>query len=212
MAFQLVAHRKAVECNMSTFGILGCGIDIIYPSSNRSLVNRMMHEGGIISEFPFSTQPDRENFPMRNRIIAGMADAVIVIESKSKGGSMITAEIANEYNKDVFAIPGNLDSEISEGCNWLIKTHKAHLMTSVKDIAYIMRWERGEASQQMELGLGLDDNEQALVSIIKENPEISFDSILYRSDQKLSELSSLLLNLEFKGLIKSLPGKNYILA
>jgi len=207
-----IAHRKSVECQMRTYGILGNGIDKIYPSSNRSLVSKMLVDGGIISEFPFSTQPDRENFPKRNRIIAGMADAIVVIESKRKGGSIITAEIANDYNKDVFAVPGNWDAEKSEGCNWLIKTHKAHLISSVKDIAYIMGWEAGQVNQQMELGIGLNESEQNIVKIIKDHPEISFDSILYRSDQNLSRLSTMLLNLEFKGLIKSLPGKNYILA
>jgi len=134
------------------------------------------------------------------------------MESDIKGGSIITAEIANNYNKDVFAVPGNLGSQMSSGCNHLIKTHKAHLLTSVKDIAYIMRWESGAVPQQLELNISLLPDEKTLLNVIKASPQISIDSLLYKTNLNLSRLSTMLLNLEFKGLIKSLPGKNYILA
>jgi len=206
------AHRKSVELSLRTYGILGNGIQTIYPATNRRLAAKMLEHGGLISEFEMDAKPDRENFPMRNRIIAGLADAVIVVESDIKGGSIITAEIANEYNKDVFAIPGMLHQKMSSGCNHLIKTHKANLLTSAKDIGYIMGWEKTEKPVQMTLGLELLTEEKQILSIIKDNKQISIDQILYKSSIKLSNLSSTLLNLEFKGLIKSLPGKNYILS
>lgn len=205
-----IAHRKAVEIGCPTYGILGNGMNSIYPSSNRKLAQRMLEYGGIISEFPMDTKPDRENFPKRNRIIAGMADVVIVVESDIKGGSIITAEIANEYNKDIFAVPGRLGDQMSSGCNHLIKTHKAHLLTSVKDIAYIMRWASEPKTQQLELNINLLPDETLLLDFIRSSPQISIDTLLYKSKLNLSRLSAMLLNLEFKGLIKSLPGKNYI--
>ncbi|MBC7886069.1 MAG: DNA-protecting protein DprA, partial [Saprospiraceae bacterium] len=124
------AHRKCVETGIPTLGILGHGLDIIYPSEHKALSKKMIENGGVLTEFPSETKPDRENFPMRNRIIASISDVVVVIESKRKGGSIITAEFANEYNKDVFAVPGSVTDELSEGCNKLIKQNKAHLIES----------------------------------------------------------------------------------
>ena len=205
------AHRKSVELNCPTFGVLGQGLDSIYPSSNKLLAKKMMAKGGIISEFELGTKPDRENFPRRNRIIAGLSDALIVMESKIKGGSMITAEIANSYNKDVFAVPGKVTDPMSLGCNHLIKTHKAHLLHSADDIAYIMGWDKKEQFEQMTLPLDLSPEEKKIHDIINTGEQINIDTLAYKSLMKLSELNAVLLNLEFKGLIKSLPGKNYIL-
>ena len=207
-----IAHRKSVELGMPTIGVLGNGINKIYPATNKSLATKMLYNGGLISEYPLDTKPDRENFPKRNRVIAGMSDVVVIIESAEKGGSIITAEYANEYNKDVFAIPGRTGDEMSEGCNNLIKHHKAHLCTSAEDIAYIMRWDKAALGVQMELVMDLDEDETRLINLIKAEPKIGLDSLHYKTKIPLALLTTTLLNLEFKGLVKPLPGKKYILA
>jgi DNA processing protein len=158
------------------------------------------------------TQPDRENFPKRNRIIASLADVIIVVESARTGGSFITAEFANNYSKDVFALPGKLTDTMSEGCNHLIKTHKAHLYSTVEDIAYINRWDTTPTFKQMSLIIDLNPKETKILEIIKNKPNISLDILVYESQVQLSMLSSFLINLEFNGLIKCLPGKKYIIS
>ncbi|MBK9736248.1 MAG: DNA-protecting protein DprA [Saprospiraceae bacterium] len=209
-----IAHRKCVDINIPTLGILGHGLDRIYPSENKLLSKKMIENGGILTEFPSETNPDRENFPMRNRIIASISDVVVVIESKRKGGSIITAEFANEYNKDVFAVPGHVTEVLSEGCNKLIKQNKAHLIEHAADIAYIMRWEEIDAGKviQKQLFVDLDDTETKIIQLIRDNKEISIDALTYKMSMTPSEVSSLLLTLEFKGMVKTLPGKKYILA
>ena len=204
------AHRKAVDCNIPTVGILGNGLNKIYPAANLQLSKKMTRNGGVISEFPMDVGPNRENFPRRNRIISALSDVIIVVESAIKGGSMITAIYANDQNKDVFALPGKISDKMSEGCNHLIKTNQAHLLTSAKDIAYIMRWDQPESSTQMELVLELEPKEQAIIELLKQE-EMAIDSLMYQSNIKMSELSSMLLNLEFRGIIRSLPGKKYTL-
>jgi DNA processing protein len=188
-------------------------LDRYYPAEHKSVAIKMQEKGGIISEFTSGTLPDRENFPMRNRIIAAISDVVIVIESKRKGGSIITAEFANEFNKDVFALPGPVTEELSEGCNKLIKQNKAHLIESAGDIAYIMRWEEIDAGKviQKQLFVELDSDERRMVSIIKDIKEISIDALTYKMSLAPSEVAAILLGLEFKGVVKSLPGKKYIL-
>lgn len=208
------AHQAACDHGIPTVGILGNGLSSIYPAQNRKLANRMMDNGGVISEFDYYAKPDRAHFPMRNRIIAALSDVVIVVESARKGGSIITAEIANDYNKDVFAIPGKVHDEKSEGCNKLIKQHKANLLESVQDISYIMRWEEEDQSNQVRqqsLFLDLSQEEKLLIENMPGNEEIAIDKLHHQLSFSMGELSSVLLNLEFKGIIKSLPGKNYIL-
>ncbi len=205
------AHRKALELNIPTIGVLGNGLANVYPASNRKIAQQMTQNGGLVSELKYYAKPDRENFPMRNRIIAGMSDVVVVIESGASGGSMITAEIANNYNKDVFAIPGKLGDDYSKGCNQLIKIHKAHLLTSAKDIEYIMRWDQSAIPKQLPLIIDLDDDERQVVNILRENGSLGLDKLHYSSEIPLFKLTSILLTLEFKGLLKSLPGKKYIL-
>lgn len=209
----IAAHRKSVEQGISTIGILGHGLQTIYPPSHRSIAERMMVNGGVITEFPSDTKPDRENFPMRNRIIAGLCDAIIVVETAKKGGSMITAHMANEYNKDVFAVPGRLKDKNSLGCNHLIKTHKALLLESAADIAYILRWEELDQQKeiQQQLFVELSDAEKIIVNLLNQSEEASIDKLLVETKIVGSELASLLLNLEFKGVVKSLPGKRYTL-
>jgi len=207
------AHRKCIEVNIPTIGVLGHGLDRYYPAEHRSLAKKMIDHGGVLTEFPSGTKPDRENFPMRNRIIAALSDVVIVIESKRKGGSIITAEFANEYNKDVFALPGPVTEELSEGCNKLIKQNKAHLIESAADVAYITRWEEIDAGKvfQKQLFVELDEDETKMVAILRDNKEIAVDAITYKMGKSPSEVASILLSLEFKGIVKSLPGKKYVM-
>ena len=206
------AHRTAVELGMPTIGILGNGLNKIYPPANHKLAEKMLDKGGVISEFQMDQKPDRENFPSRNRIIVGMSDVIIVVESARSGGSMISAEYGNNYNKDVFAVPGRSSDPMSEGCNHLIKAHKAHLCTSADDIAYIMRWDKEAPSNQMQLFVDLTPEEKIIVDLIREIPNIGLDTLHYKTKLPLGQVTTILLNIEFKGVIKSLPGKKYILA
>lgn len=206
-------HKKSVDLGTETIGVMAHGLDMLYPAQNRKLVSQMIEKGGILTEYPIGTNPDRENFPMRNRIIASMSDVVVVIESKRRGGSIITAEFANTYNKDVFAIPGRITDEVSEGCNKLIKQHKAHLLESAKDISYIMRWDELDQQRTVQKSLFIDytAEEQKIVDILKEQESATIDEMTYKLGLASSELSSMLLVLEFKGAVRPLPGKKYIL-
>lgn len=207
------AHRKAVEVGIPTYGIMGSGFNRIYPSAHKNLAEKMLDQGGLITEFTYNAKPDRENFPMRNRIIAGLSDVVVVIESKAKGGSIITAEMANAYNKDVFAVPGRLQDEYSEGCNNLIKQHKANLIQSAADVAYIMRWDEIDATKviQSQLFVELNTEERFITELVKSTPQISIDQISAQSEMSLSEIANVILNLEFKGILRAIPGKRYTL-
>lgn len=210
-----IAHRQCVAKDIATLGVMGHGHDRIYPAENKSLVKKMIDGGGgILTEFPINTRPDRENFPMRNRIIASISDVIVIAESKKSGGSIITAEFGNEYNKDVFALPGPVTEELSEGCNKLIKQNKAHLLESAADIAYIMRWDQMDAGKaiQTQLFVDLDDRETLALQIVRDNKEITIDQLTYKMDLAPSEVSSLLLGLEFKGVVRALPGKKYCIS
>lgn len=209
----VTAHRKCVELGIPTIGVLGHGLDRIYPQNHASLSAKMIKNGGVITEFTSGTLPDRENFPMRNRIIAALSDVVIVVESQRKGGSIITAEYANDYNKDVFALPGPVTEDKSEGCNKLIKQNKAHLLESAADIAYIMRWDDMDAGKaiQKQLFVDLNEKETLLVDILKIEKEAAIDTLTYKTRMTPSETASVLLELEFKGLVRSLPGKRFVL-
>ena len=206
-----IAHQSSITHHIDNIAVMGTGLDKIYPAQNRKLAQQLQQNGSLLTEFLINTVPDRENFPLRNRIIAGASDAVIVIQSASKGGSLITAEYANSYHKDVFALPGRVSDEMSAGCNKLIKTNKAHLIESAQDIAYIMRWddETPKPNKQIKLFEELSDIERSIVDYLRNQEEITIDQIHYHTQLKPSELASNLLNLEFKGVIRSLPGKKY---
>lgn len=207
------AHRTSLLNGIPTFGVMGNGHNTIYPSANRGLAQKMIDNGGIITEFFFDDGPDREHFPMRNRIIAGLSDAVIIAESRRTGGSMITADLANSYHKDVFAIPGRINDENAEGPNLLIKSHRANLLDSAKDIAYVMGWDKTEAVQplQAELFTELSEEEKKIINALKENPALDVDGLASYVDMNISQIASLTLNLEFKGILRSLPGKRFTL-
>ena len=172
------------------------------------MIQRVYEKGGLVTEFVSGTKPDRENFPKRNRIIAGLSDAVVVIESAKKGGSLITAEIANSYNRDVFAVPGRLSDNYSTGCNWLIKTNKAVLLESTKDLEYIMGWEeKGKKPiAQKKLFLKLKPEERVLVELLAEQ-KLGIDMLCLKSQLSTSKVAATLTNLEFSGVVTCLPGK-----
>ena len=205
------AHRSSLELGMNTIGVLGHGLDRIYPAYNRKLAEKMIDQGGLLTEFTSNTKPDRENFPKRNRIVAGMADAVLVVESDRKGGALITAEIGNSYNRDVFAVPGRIGDDYSRGCHFLIKTNRADLIESGNDIAYMMGWEDVivKKKSQKELFVNLSDEEKLIMKTILENEELAIDQITIKTKLNTSKVAASLLNLEFEGLVKSLPGKLY---
>jgi DNA processing protein len=205
-------HQMCVDSGIQTVGVLAHGLDRIYPATNKSLATKMCNNGGLVTEFMSGTNPDRENFPKRNRIIAGLADATLVIESAKKGGSLITAEIANSYSRDVFAVPGKIGDVYSEGCNYLIKTNKAHLVNSVADINYIMNWDVNKKKSkpvQKKIFLDLSEDENKIKKVFETNELLSIDSINAQTDLSISTVAITLLELEFKGAVKSLPGKIY---
>ena len=208
----ITAHKKSVLTNTPTIGVMGHGFKTIYPRQHAKTANQMLENGGLISEFTYETEIAREHFPMRNRIIAGMSDALIVVETAQSGGSMITAQIANEYNKDVFAVPGRLKDKFSKGCNHLIKIHKAALIESAEDIAYVMRWSAEKEGRQTNLFVELSDLEKQIMSIIEQKEEAAIDLLSYEAKLKPGKMAAVLLELEFKGVVKSLPGKKYMLA
>ncbi len=206
-----IAHKQALKNNIATAAVLGNGLKYIYPQSNHQLASKILNSGLLISELGFDKKVEREHFPMRNRIIAGMSDAVIVIQSKKIGGSMITAEFANQYHRDVFAIPGRLKDPLAEGTNFLIKSHRASLLTSASDIAYLLSWDKIKTATQKRLFLDLEPEEEIIYKLIKERSNISIDLISKMSGFHSSKLSGLILNLEFKGIIRPLPGKRFTL-
>jgi DNA processing protein len=204
------AHRQALKQQLQTVAVMGSGIDVVYPGNHFDVARKMMDRGGLITENCFGTKPDAHNFPSRNRIIAGMCDALIVVEAAQTGGALITAEIANSYHKDVFATPGNIGQTFSEGCNKLIKTNKAALLMSVKDLEYLMGWIPGIESVRSTLAHELNSEEQQVVDAIKtKGISMQIDELAWKTNIPPGVLATLLLQLEFKGQIKSLPGKLY---
>jgi DNA processing protein len=208
----ITAHKKALQCGMETIGIMGTGMDKIYPSAHRKTAKDMLSQGGLISEFGHDVKLNPDLFPARNRIIAALSDAVIVIESAISGGSMITANMAFDYNKDIFAVPGRLNDTYSQGCNKLIKINKANLIESAEDVAYYTRWQELDSAKsiQQQLFIEYTEDEKYIVEIIKQNPEIAIDALISISKKNPSHVASQLLTLEFKGVLKNLPGKRYV--
>jgi DNA processing protein len=209
------AHKAAYSANIQNIGVLAHGLDRIYPNENKELSKKMELNGGLITEFISLTNPDRENFPKRNRIVAGMVDAVIVVEAGESGGALITADIANSYNREVFAIPGRTSDIFSKGCNNLIKQNKAAILTDIADIAWYLGWsektERGGKAQQTQLNFSFSAQEEAILNIVRQQTE-QLDEISIKSGYSIGQTSSILLDLEFKGVLKTLPGKRYRLS
>lgn len=205
------AHKACIQLGVPTVGIMAHGLDRIYPNSHTRHAMDMLDNGGIVTEFISGTQPDRENFPQRNRIVAGMTDATIVVESGAKGGSIITANLANGYNRDVFAIPGTIYDSQSAGCNLLIKSHRAALLESAKDLEYIMGWNVGDKpkSIQRKIFVDLSPEETNLIEYLNEKGKTQIDELCLGIEMTMSSAMVHLLNLELNGMVRSLPGKLY---
>lgn len=206
----ITAHREALKNDLLTIAVLGHGLKTIYPAVHTGIAREISHQGALLTEFASITKPDRNNFVRRNRLIAGLADATIVVESGVKGGALITADIANSYNREVFAVPGRTEDTYSHGCNFLIKTNRAGLIESAEDLEYAMGWDviKTEAKQKT-LFVETTKEEDVLLDLLQTENELSIDFICLKSGFPVNKVSGLLLNLEFKGLIKSLPGKMY---
>ncbi|MDN3203439.1 DNA-processing protein DprA [Algoriphagus sediminis] len=206
------AHRSAMENGLPTIAVLGSPINKIYPSIHEKVAEELQLNGALISEYPPGSTMVPGNFPARNRIIAGMSDALIVVEAAKKGGALITAEIAYSYDKPVFAVPGNLQSKYSEGCNHLIQKMKASIYTGPRDIAQALFWEEPGKKQRIKPSLDFsnrDPEEQKILKFLQENKEMDIDQLSYQTEIGLGVLASILLTLEFEGIVKSLPGKKY---
>ena len=210
-----IAHKTSLKNDLKTIGVLAHGLDRIYPSQNKSLAKLMIGHGGLITDFKSGTNPDKQNFPKRNRIVAGICDALVVIESSKKGGSLISAELANSYNKDVFAIPGRASDIKSEGCNYLIKNNKASLITGANDLLEMMNWspaQKPSAKKQRELFIELTPDERIIIDILQLQQAIQIDELYFKSGLSSSAVAQALLMLEMQSVILSLPGKVYKLA
>lgn len=205
------AHKSALEFDLPTVGVVAHGLDMLYPSAHKSMAEKMIINGGLLTEFMSKTNPDKENFPKRNRIVAGMVDAVLVAETAERGGALITAEIANSYNRDVFAVPGRIDDAISKGCNYLIRTNKAALVESAANIEYLMGWEikKKMAGRQQKLFVELSGEEKCLFDLLNTHNTLPIDELTYQSNLPMSIVAATLLGLEFQGLVKCMPGKIY---
>lgn len=207
-----IAHKSALKNDLKTIGVLAHGLDRIYPSQNKSLAKQMIEQGGLLTDFKSKTNPDKQNFPKRNRIVAGISDAIVVIETGLKGGSLITAELGNGYNKDVFAIPGRVNDSKSEGCNYLIKNNKACLITSANDLLENMGWKENKKpsqKKQRELFIELSGDEKIVVNILQQQEQIHIDDLYIKSGLSSSAVAAALLTLEMQNVISSLPGKIY---
>lgn len=206
------AHKAALQNGLETVGVMAHGHDRIYPAIHSNTTGKMIKQGGLLSEFLSGTNPDRENFPKRNRIVAGMCDALIVVESKISGGSLITAEIANSYGRDVFAFPGKPGEELSEGCNAFIKRNKAALIENAADVLYAMNWDsekKPSAQPQLVMPINLNEEEEKILDLLKAGEPKHIDELCFASGINMSKAAGILLQMEFNNIIRSLPGKMY---
>jgi DNA processing protein len=205
------AHKAALAYNLPTIGVLGHGFKTIYPSVHSSIAKSMLVKGGLLTDFISDTLPERNNFLKRNRIIAGLSDATLVVESGIKGGALITADIANSYNRDIFAVPGRPDDQWSAGCNSLIRNNKAALVECSGDIEYFLNWksEKSKPPVQRTLFSELDENEKMIYELLVKDGEMNIDYICRTAGIPIYKLSPLLLQMEFKGLLKCYPGNLY---
>lgn len=204
----VAAHKAALEFDVPTIGVLAHGLDTIYPIAHRDIAAQMLKKGCLVTEFFQNVFADKNNFVRRNRIIAGLCDATVVVESDIKGGALITAEIANSYSRDVFAVPGRNTDRYSLGCNMLIKSHQAQLVESFADIEYFLGWNTQPKAVQKELFVELDAESQKIYDALQDN-DLAIDVICRETALPMSKVSALLLSMELKGLVKALPGKVY---
>lgn len=206
-----IAHRVAIASGLPTVAVLAHGLDQIYPYVNRPLAERMISRGGVLTEFMSGTRLNRDYFPRRNRIIAGMADATLVIESDLKGGALITADIANSYSRDVFALPGRATDPKSAGCNLLIRQNKAALVQSAEDVCFMMSWDQALHPVQLQhkLFTEMNEEEKKIYLLLEQRKEADIDEVYLLSGMTASRVAAILLKLEFEGLVRCLPGKRF---
>lgn len=217
----ITAHRACLKNDLATIGVMASGLNVIYPAAHLKTARDMELKGGLVTENALNTKPDFMRFPARNRIIAGLSDITIVVESAKKGGSLITVEFAQNYHREVFAVPGNLNNPQSEGCNNLIRENKAAIFTSVNEMAEAIGWnlQNKEAELNVKEHIGTDhtnlifdgftQDEGQVLSLLKRQGIMQVDELSWQSGMHLNKLAALLLNLEFQGMVRSLPGKKY---
>lgn len=210
----IAAHKACLKHGVPTIGVVAHGLEQVYPSMHRSVADKMLENGGLVTDFVSETVIDRTNFLRRNRIIAGLADATIIVESAEKGGALVTADIADSYNRDVFALPGRSSDSYSKGCNQLIKSNKASMIENLYDLEYAMAWQQNidkPSRIQKQLFVELNAEEQRVVDTLN-GQDMYIDQLSSQVNMPVGKLSSVLLGLEFKGLVASLPGKMYKLS
>ena len=214
----ITAHRAALRAGLPTVGVMASGLDIIYPAVHRNDAQQMTERGGLLTESLLGTKPDGPRFPARNRIIAGLSDAVVVVEAAEKGGALITARLANDYDREVFAVPGSLQQKYSRGCHRLIKEHQARLLTDSEDIVTILNWDLSTGKRANpprrapgeEVLMRLNDEEKTVVGMLAEQPKgMITDDISRQAEITVNQLASVLLSLEFKQIVQALPGRKY---
>ncbi|QEH43709.1 DNA-processing protein DprA [Chitinophaga sp. XS-30] len=209
----IAAHRAAVAHGLPTIGVLAHGLDRLYPATHAATARQMEHNGGLLTDFRSGTEPNRQNFPRRNRIVAGLCDATLVIESGQRGGSLITADIACSYHRDVLAVPGRTNDPASAGCLELIKQHKAALITSAEDIMQALNWRPAAPvkplAPQTHLFYDLNEEQQLIVKLLQGNTPLHIDEIQARSGIPQNRIPGLLLELEMQALLRSMPGNTY---
>ena len=206
------AHVASVKYGLKTAAVLAHGLHTVYPPVNRNLARKILDEGGcLLTEQISGAEPDRENFPKRNRIVAGMIDCLIVVESASKGGALITAEIANTYDREVFAVPGRIGDAYSAGCNKIIKDNKANILLDTNDLRSVMRWDESKkvVAKQMRLFREFSDEEKVVMSLFEETDVVYLDKIITETMLSPTKIASILLSLEFDGVLAALPVKRY---
>jgi DNA processing protein len=206
----IAAHNAALDNKLKTVGVLAHGLNQIYPSQHKPTAKKMAEQGGLLTEYHSQVEMHPSFFPQRNRIVAGMCDAIVVIESAVKGGALITANIANSYNRDVFAIPGRIGDKYSAGCNFLIKTYKATMIESATNLLEAMNWDSAaKPKKKRQLSLNLSPEEQKIYQLLNENTELEIDRMVALSEMSSGEIAATLLEMEMSGVLVSLPGKRY---
>ena len=212
----ITAHRAALDAGIPTIGVMASGLDIIYPAVHRNDALKIVRQGGLLTESPLGTKPDGPRFPARNRIIAGLSDAVVVVEAAEKGGALITANLANDYDREVFAAPGNLYQKYARGCHRLIKEHKARLVTEGQDIIDILNWDlpptgaKKLARVLSETTVALNEEESLIAELLEQQKAgMLIDDISWQSQIPVNRLAGVLLSLEFKQVVKALPGRKF---
>ena len=208
----ICAHRESLACGMDTVGVLAHGLDQIYPNHHRDTAAQMVGHGGLLTEYMSLTEPFANNFRQRNRIVAGMSDAIVVCESAYKGGALITARVAQDYGRDVFAFPGAVGAPYSEGCNQLIRDNKAGLITSADDFVESMGWQtvtRQSEAVERQLFPDLTADEQAIVSQLQQTNDLQLNILSVKTNIPIGQLTALLFQLEMKGVVRSMAGGSY---